>query len=101
MRPEAAHVPETFDKLLATLTSAAGMEGEELLPDDNLFELGLDSVTLTRLVGQWRAAGITAAMVDFLERPTPAEWWEIVRDSGNRDRGGELRRGASRTAGAV
>ncbi|MBZ4323745.1 phosphopantetheine-binding protein [Streptomyces huiliensis] len=81
MKPHTTDVPETFDALLATLTATAGMEDEELLPDDNLFELGLDSVTLTRLIGQWRAAGVTAPLADFLERPTPEEWWEIVRDS--------------------
>ncbi|MEW2504009.1 MULTISPECIES: phosphopantetheine-binding protein [unclassified Amycolatopsis] len=82
MSPDPARVPETFDELLAALTWAAGLEDEELLPDDNLFELGLDSVTLNRLVGSWRAAGVRASLVDFLERPTPEQWWEIVRESG-------------------
>jgi aryl carrier-like protein len=81
MSPELAGIPETFDELLATLTSAAGLDGEQLFPDDNLFELGLDSVTLTRLIGSWRAAGVGASVVDFLERPTPAQWWEIVLTS--------------------
>jgi yersiniabactin nonribosomal peptide synthetase len=81
MSLEPETVPGTFDDLLATLSAAAGMADEELLPEDNLFELGLDSVTLTKLIGRWRAAGITASVVDFFERPTPAEWWEIVQNS--------------------
>ncbi|MCP3804809.1 phosphopantetheine-binding protein [Allokutzneria sp. A3M-2-11 16] len=51
---------------------------DEVPPGENLFALGLDSVGLIGLVERWRAAGARVSFVELAERPTLAEWWELL-----------------------
>ncbi|QTD43582.1 condensation domain-containing protein [Ottowia testudinis] len=42
--------------------------------DDNLIELGLDSLHIMRLVNLWRRAGATVTFAQLIERPTLRNW---------------------------
>lgn len=46
--------------------------------DENLFELGLDSMALIRLVAEWRAAGTEVTFAELAADPT-ARAWERLR----------------------
>lgn len=46
----------------------------KLTENDNLLELGLDSMDLMRLVGQWRASGKNVTFTQLMEDPTLRAW---------------------------
>jgi aryl carrier-like protein len=47
---------------------------DELTPDANLFDVGLDSIRLMALLEQWRGKGYAADLIDLAETPTLAAW---------------------------
>ncbi len=51
---------------------------EDILDDDNLMDLGLDSMRLMKLAAQWREAGARLEFADLAADATLAHWWAIV-----------------------
>ena len=47
--------------------------------DDNLVELGLDSMQVMRLVNRWRRAGLHVNFADLMENPTLAAWQKLAQ----------------------
>ncbi|WP_395111422.1 amino acid adenylation domain-containing protein [Actinomadura sp. SCN-SB] len=73
----------TRDELHAMLTQGlAEVLGEEASPDDNLIELGMDSIRLMGLTGRLRKRGIEVRFAELAERPTLREWWELLEERG-------------------
>lgn len=59
----------------------AGMlhESPEMIgPDDNLLDLGIDSMRLFNLVLKWQEAGARLEFADLAEHFTLAAWWRVV-----------------------
>lgn len=54
------------------------MPPDEISVDDNLIDLGLDSVRLMAMVARWRDAGYEVAFTQLGERPRIADWWAIL-----------------------
>ncbi|GAA1009563.1 hypothetical protein Aple_045610 [Acrocarpospora pleiomorpha] len=52
----------------------------ELSDDENLLDLGLDSIRVMSLVERWRAAGVDTTFAELAERPTVADWWKLLAD---------------------
>lgn len=48
-------------------------------PEEDLLELGIDSVRLMLLVERWQSAGFDVDLVGLAERPTLAGWLELLR----------------------
>lgn len=46
--------------------------------NDNLLELGLDSLQIMRLINKWRKKGIRVQFGDLIENPTFKNWWELI-----------------------
>jgi mycobactin phenyloxazoline synthetase len=63
---------------------------------DNLFELGLESISLMQLVGQWRRAGIEVDFSDLAEDPRVSAWSRLLAA---RQAGAESRAKSSTTVG--
>jgi mycobactin phenyloxazoline synthetase len=63
---------------------------------DNLFELGLESISLMQLVGRWRRAGIEVDFSDLAEDPRVAAWSRLLAA---RQAGAESRAKSSSTVG--
>jgi aryl carrier-like protein len=62
--------------LLRTLPEAPS----SLADDDHLIDLGLDSIMLMALVGEWRARGADVSFEDLAEvEPTLEAWWPVVQ----------------------
>lgn len=53
----------------------------ELGENDNLSYLGLDSIRIMRLVEEFRRSGAHVTFVDLAERPTLADWWNLLNRS--------------------
>ena len=63
-----------LEDLRQTVAKQLGIDATEIHNDDNLFMLGLDSMSLMTLVGQWREQGISVEFQDLVEEPTLEEW---------------------------
>lgn len=51
---------------------------QEFNDNDNLLELGLNSLIIMRLVNQWRKQGVKVPFGELMEHPTFAEWWAKI-----------------------
>ncbi|MEW2357223.1 amino acid adenylation domain-containing protein [Spirillospora sp. NPDC029432] len=69
----------TWDELHTALTEVLG---EEARPDDNLIELGMDSIRLMGLTGRLRKLGVEVRFAELAERPTLGEWWDLLAERG-------------------
>ena len=67
-------IPLNVEELRRTVAQQLGIAVTEIQNDDNLFMLGLDSMSLMTLVGQWRERGISVEFQDLVEEPTLEEW---------------------------
>ncbi|WP_111858482.1 phosphopantetheine-binding protein [Acinetobacter sp. CFCC 10889] len=69
-----SHADLTLEGLRQTIAKQLEIDASEIQNDDNLFMLGLDSVSLMTLVGQWRELGISVEFQDLVEEPTLEDW---------------------------
>jgi len=74
-----SHAALTLDGLRQTIAHQLGIDVSEIQNDDNLFMLGLDSVSLMTLVGQWRELGISVEFQDLVEEPTLDDWQQRLK----------------------
>ncbi|QDQ29398.1 isochorismatase family protein [Chitinimonas arctica] len=77
LRP-APRLPASQAALQAEVAAILQVPVGDLMADDNLMYCGLDSIRLMSLVERWRRAGATATFVELAERPTLADWWELL-----------------------
>ncbi|MEU9736435.1 phosphopantetheine-binding protein [Streptomyces sp. NPDC048002] len=67
------------DRIRADVAEVLGCDPAELGPDENLRDLGLDSVRLMTLVERWRSTGAEdLELPDLAERPELAHWTELL-----------------------
>lgn len=74
-----SHAALTLDGLRQTLAKQLEIDASEIQDDDNLFMLGLDSVSLMTLVGQWREQGLSVEFQDLVEEPTLNDWQQRLK----------------------
>ncbi len=67
------------DRIRADVAEIVGCDISEIGPDDNLFDLGLDSVRLMTLIERWRSAGAPELeLPDLAERPEVSYWIDLL-----------------------
>ncbi|NEC66568.1 phosphopantetheine-binding protein [Streptomyces sp. SID9727] len=67
------------DRVRADIAELLGCEPGEIAPDENLVDLGLDSMRIMVLVERWRAAGATALeFPDLFEQPELGHWQALL-----------------------
>ena len=66
------------EELRAQVAELIGSEPEAVPIDANLFELGLESIVLMRLVGRFRQQGRAVTFADLAAQPTVSAWSELV-----------------------
>lgn len=69
----------TLDQMRADIARMIHMAPDEIADDDNLADLGLDSMRLMNLVLHWEQAGLKADFGTFAEFYTLGEWWAEVQ----------------------
>lgn len=69
----------TLEGLHQAIAKQLEIDASEIQNDDNLFMLGLDSVSLMTLVGQWRELGVSVEFQDLVEEPTLADWQDRLK----------------------
>ena len=68
----------TFDRMRADVAAALDMAPEALAPEDNLYDLGLDSMQLMALVMEWQEQGVELDFGLLMESQTVGAWWDAV-----------------------
>lgn len=69
----------TLEKMRADIAEMIGEEPETIGVDDNLMDLGLDSMRLMNLILLWQEAGVDLEFGEFAEHFTLGAWWEAVQ----------------------
>ncbi|GIH64561.1 non-ribosomal peptide synthetase [Microbispora siamensis] len=73
-----------LDDLRATVAQALKLPADEIGEERDLFEIGLDSLTLMGLVGAWRRRGSAVTFQDLVEEPTLSAWSAVLRREAQR-----------------
>ncbi|MFC6433190.1 amino acid adenylation domain-containing protein [Nocardiopsis tropica] len=71
-------VPTTEGELRDAVAALLSIPPEEIGPDDDLFELGLDSIALMRLAARWRRSGVGAGFDELAEAATLRGWQRLL-----------------------
>lgn len=68
----------TLERMRADVARAVGMDPSEIGDEDQLADLGLDSLRLMKLVIAWEQDGLQADFGLFAEYGTLGEWWSHI-----------------------
>jgi aryl carrier-like protein len=71
----------SLDRLRTDVAEVLAEDPGSFTDDDNLIDLGLDSIRLMSLATRWREAGFEAGYLDLAQEPTVAAWWNLVEKS--------------------
>lgn len=77
--------PLSLEVLRADLAAALDIPEGEILDDDNLVDLGLDSIRLMVLTRKWNEAGATVDFATLAEYPQLEHWWTLTARQAGRD----------------
>lgn len=75
---EAATPPLTRARMRADIARALRMQPEEFGDDEDLADLGLDSLRAIDLVTRWGEAGVSLDFGELAESLTVAAWWGVA-----------------------
>ena len=68
----------TPERIRADVAELLDCDPATLAPDQNLFDLGLDSMRTMTLVERWREGGAVLEFPDLAERPELGHWTALV-----------------------
>ncbi|MCI0755858.1 phosphopantetheine-binding protein [Teichococcus vastitatis] len=74
----------TRDRMRTDIAAMIHEAPEDIGGDDNLIDLGLDSMRAMNLLVQWNEAGLGLDFSEFAERLTLNAWWAIIDRSQSR-----------------
>lgn len=68
----------SLERMRADIARLLHETPEEILDDDNLMDLGLDSMRLMKLASLWREAGAQVEFADLAADATLGQWWTLI-----------------------
>lgn len=68
----------TIEDMRADLANALRIQPDEIADDDNLYDLGLDSMRVMDLAMKWEAAGLKLDIGTLYEKATLRDWWQTA-----------------------
>jgi len=68
----------TRERMRADLARAMRMAPEEIEEDDNLIDLGLDSMRAMALLTRWSEQGVELDLAAVAEKVTLGAWWALA-----------------------
>ncbi|MFV0526413.1 MAG: amino acid adenylation domain-containing protein [Acidimicrobiales bacterium] len=71
-------------QVIEELAAALEVDPSEVTDDTDLFEFGLESLALIRLVGRWRARGLLVDFEELADDPTPGAWRALLAAAATR-----------------
>lgn len=69
----------TLERMRADIARLIGEAPQDVGDDDNLMDLGLDSMRVLGLVMAWGEHGIALEFSHLAEHSTLAAWWQVVQ----------------------
>lgn len=76
-------VPSTLEELRSQIAGITREDPAAIRDDDNLADIGLDSIRAMSLVAGWNRAGMPVDWSRFAERPRLIDWWELIAATGS------------------
>ena len=73
--------PLTLERMRADIAAMLHEDPADILNDDNLMDLGLDSMRAMTLASRWREAGAKIEFAEMAENASLEHWWAIVNAS--------------------
>ncbi|GAA2889825.1 hypothetical protein Acy02nite_32460 [Actinoplanes cyaneus] len=70
--------PLSLERLRSDVAEVLAEEPGSFADDENLIDLGLDSIRLMSLATRWREAGYEAGYLDLAKEPTVTAWWSLL-----------------------
>lgn len=80
-RIHAMTVKLSLEDMRADIAEMVYDEPENIELDDNLMDLGLDSMRVMTLVERWDKKGVQLDFTRIAERLTLRGWWELAQDA--------------------
>jgi aryl carrier-like protein len=71
--------PLSLDLMRGDIAAMIHIDPEEIGDDDNLMDLGLDSMRAMNLVLHWQERGVQLDFSEMATRPTLAGWWQFAK----------------------
>ena len=68
----------TLERLRADVARMVGEAPEDIALDDNLMDVGLDSMRMLNLIMGWNEAGLKVDFSDLAEHTTLEGWWKVL-----------------------
>jgi len=69
----------TLEEMRRDVAIILRIDVAEVSPDENLIDLGLDSMRAMSLHDRWNSAGSELDFAALSEAPTLRRWWELVQ----------------------
>ena len=70
----------TFERLRADIAAMIEIDAASVGDDDNLIDLGLDSMRAMNLMLQWSDEGVPLDFADLAENMSLNDLWAVVRE---------------------
>lgn len=67
-------------EICAAVAEQLGIDGSAIAGDDDLIELGLDSLRTMKLAGRWRKQGIAVNFAQLAAEPTVEAWYRLLAE---------------------
>lgn len=71
-------IPDSLEALLIQVANILQIDKDEIYIDDNLYDLGMDSIRAMTLLGRWQKQGMDIPFIEFASRFSISEWWELM-----------------------
>ncbi|RZI86537.1 MAG: isochorismatase family protein [Rubrivivax sp.] len=78
LKPAAASHHASLQALLAEVAQLLEVPDSDLHVEDNLIDMGLDSIRLMSLVTRWRKLGLPVTFGQLAEQPSIQAWWDML-----------------------
>ena len=72
----------TLEQMRADLAKILLEDPADIHDDDNLIDLGLNSMRAMTLASHWQAAGARLDFSEMAQNPTLGHWWTLIQQAG-------------------
>ncbi|WP_157057087.1 isochorismatase family protein [Herbaspirillum autotrophicum] len=71
-------LPRSLEELRTVVATLLQIPADDLKPDDNLLDSGMDSIRLMRLIERWHQAGCRLGFAELAAHPDLNHWWALM-----------------------
>jgi aryl carrier-like protein len=70
--------PLSLERMREDVARMIHEPAETIGDDDDLLDLGLDSMRMLNLATEWSNSGVTLEFAEMAESPTLNDWWQLI-----------------------